>query len=368
MKILVSAHVVWWNASAYYAITAAQALARRGHDVTVLAHHSTPAFNQAQEAGLRTLGQINLLEKSPFSFWKIRRELAKFITEEKFDVLNPHRPEDHFYLALTNRRLGQSAKVIRTVSDVRAPRDNFINRRLHEKWTEGFIFCAHCCRERYQKLRLNHLPQTVIYSSLDIDLYIRGEWKANSPFLSLPSPRIGIIARLSPNKGHRTLIEAVAQVYQAGLALSCIVVGQEEEVRIADLKSYARELGVESAFTFTGRLDDPRPVMAACDIGVVASLDSEVISRATQEFFAFGIPVIATTVNVLAEMIQPEVNGLLVPPGDSRALAAAIVRLISSPELRQRLGAAALQTALTRHHIDVQGANTEAFFQTIHGR
>lgn len=96
MKILISVHVVWWNASAYYAVTAAQALARRGHDVTVLAHRSTPALGEAQRRGLRVVGNFNLLRRDPLSFFRNRTGLAELIREEQFDILNSHRPEGSF--------------------------------------------------------------------------------------------------------------------------------------------------------------------------------------------------------------------------------------------------------------------------------
>ncbi len=366
MKILVSVHVVWWNASAYYAITAAQALAGLGHDVTVLAPQSTPAFHEARKRNLKTLGEFNLFKKDPISFLRLNSQLTQLLKTEKYDILNPHRPEDHFYLAGANRRLPKPIKLVRTISDVRAPKNNFFNRRLHEKWTDGFIYCARCCQDRYlQRFKLGEVAQQVIYSSLDVDDYTRGDWKTGNPYFNLPGPRLGLIARLSPNKGHRTLLKAVAQVRRCGQSLSVLMVGQEEEVSILELQQYAAQLGVQETLTFTGRLEDPRPAIAACDLGVVASTDSEVISRAAQEFFAFGIPVIASRVNVLPEMVQPEVNGLLYHPGDSQALAAALLRLTRSTPLREKLSRGAFESARLRHDHKVQGSATESMFKTL---
>ena len=91
---------------------------------------------------------------------------------------------------------------------------------------------------------------------------------------------------------------------------------KEEEIKISELQELAQKFGLADSFIFTGWLEDPRIALAVCDIGVVASTNSEVISRATQEFFAFGIPVIATRINVLPEMVQAGENGLLISPGD----------------------------------------------------
>lgn len=366
MKILVSVHVVWWNASAYYAVTSAQALARRGHDVTVLAHRSTPAYRKAESCGLRVVGTINLLRSDPVTFLENLIALGRLMHAQKFDVLNPHRPEDHFHLSLSRIRVSSPAKVIRSVSDVRAPHANVVNRMLHTKWTHGFIYCARACQERYHSVfGLDHLPEKVIYSALDVDEFTKDGWSKDSRFLKLPSPRIGIIARLSPNKGHRTLIEAAAIVRREIASASFLVVGKEEEVSISELQDYARRQGVEDAFTFAGLLDDPRPAIAACDLGVVASLDSEVISRAAQEFFALGIPVVASSVNVLPEMIDDGVNGFLVPPGNSAELAERIIRLIRSESLRKKMGQEAAAQARNRHNLNVFGLETEQFIDDV---
>ena len=70
------------------------------------------------------------------------------------------------------------------------------------------------------------------------------------------------------------------------------------------------------------------------------------------EYMAAGLPVVASRVGQLQELIQPEVNGLLVPPGDVSALAAGLERIRSEPELRRRLGLAARVKVLREHTWD----------------
>ena len=173
------------------------------------------------------------------------------------------------------------------------------------------------------------------------------------------------MARLSPNKGHCTLIEAAAFVLRRYPEATFFVIGKEEEVRIAELQTYAQQQGVEKAFVFTGLMDDPRPAMGALDIGVVASTESEVISRATQEFFTLGIPVVATRINVLPEMIEEGVNGLLIEPGNVSEMAGAILRLLDSEETRRTVGQRIKEWALERHDLAVMGETTEHFFNAV---
>ncbi len=366
MKILVSVHVIWWNASAYYAITAAEALARRGHEVIVIAHSSTPAFKHARSRNLRTIGDLNLMRKGPYSLIRNIKKLRSLIETEQFDIINPHRPEDHFLLAAANIYQRNPAKLVRTVTDVRVPKGNLFNKILHRKFTNGIIYCAEACKARYHRgFSLDSLPEKVVYSALDVEQFIKGDWKTDNRFLARTSPRIGIMARLTHHKGHRTLIEAAAMIHKEIPSASFIVVGKEEELKIPELQEYARRLGIEDAFVFTGRLDDPRPAIAACDIGVVASHLSEVISRAAQEFFAFGVPVVATRVNVLPEMVEDGVNGILIQPKDATTLASAILTLAADEEKRREMGRRAADFAHKRHDLSVLGEQTETFFQDV---
>ncbi|MFH1861643.1 MAG: glycosyltransferase family 4 protein [bacterium] len=366
MKILISVHAIWWNASAHYAITTAEALQRRGHDVTVIAHKSTPAYGEAVKQELSCIGSLNLLIWQPLTAFQNQRALRKLLQEERFDVLNPHRPEDHFHLGWAHWMTKCQSILIRSVSDVRIPRTNVFNRHLFQKQTHGVIYCAECCRQRYQSaLEISPIPSRIVYSALDVEAFTRGDWKTDNSYFQHSRPRIGIVARLSPNKGHKTLIDAAAMICAQLPQATFFVVGQEEEVTIAGLRDYARNQNVENSFVFTGRLDDPRPVIAACDIGVITSTDSEVISRAAQEFFAFGIPVIASTINVLPEMIQPDYNGFLIPAGDSYQLAQRILELANSETLRLRLGEGASASAVLKYSLDVMGRDTEEFFLQV---
>jgi glycosyltransferase involved in cell wall biosynthesis len=347
-------------------MTSAEALQRRGHDVAVLAHESTPAYAQAKRKNLAVVGNVNLCRNDPVSFMKNIAALSRILGAEQYDILNPHRPEDHFYLALVRKYSKNEAKVVRTVSDVRSPKRNLFNRLLHESWTNGLIYCAEVCRNRYESVfNLNDKRQDVIYSALDVDTFLSGSWKEANPYPDISAPRIGIIARLSPNKGHRVLIEAAAIIRKELETASFLVVGKEEEVKIRELEEHARRLNVMEFFTFTGKLEDPRIAIAACDVGVVASTESEVISRACQEFFALGVPVVATRVNVLPEMIEDGVNGLLVDPGNATQLADGILQLIRSEDKRLEMGKRAASIARERHDLSVFGERTEKFFLTV---
>ncbi|MBU1652666.1 glycosyltransferase, partial [bacterium] len=163
------------------------------------------------------------------------------------------------------------------------------------------------------------------------------------------------------------LIESAVKVLEKHPKATFLIIGKEEEVKVAELQEVAASLGVAEAFHFTGKLDDPRQAMSALDIGLITSTESEVISRAAQEFFALGRPVIATKVNVLPEMIDEGANGLLVDAGDADQLADAILRLAGSDEERMMMGERARTYAQKRHDLSILGRATETFFKFLAG-
>ena len=101
------------------------------------------------------------------------------------------------------------------------------------------------------------------------------------------------------------------------------------------LEALARELGVADRVEFLGRRDDVGAVLAGAAVGVNCS-DSEGFSNAVLESMLAGCAVVATDVGGNRELVTPDVDGLLVPPGDAAALGAAVARLLRDPALADR--------------------------------
>ena len=136
---------------------------------------------------------------------------------------------------------------------------------------------------------------------------------------------VGVVGRLELEKGHPTLLEAWPTVLQAVPNAYLLIVG--EGSRLDALQAIARDHGIERHVVFTGRRDDIPAVTAAFDVAVLPSY-REAQGLTILEAMALSRPVVASNVGGIPEMIQDGVSGLLVPPHDPPALAAAIVRLL----------------------------------------
>jgi glycosyltransferase involved in cell wall biosynthesis len=141
-------------------------------------------------------------------------------------------------------------------------------------------------------------------------------------------------ARLNPQKGHRVLLEAIAEVPEALFLLA----GDGSER--APLEAEAERLGVADRVRFLGRREDVPQLLAACDVFALPSL-YEGSSLALLEAMAAGIPIVSSAIGGTDELIEDGRSGLLVPPGDAAALAAALRQLLSDSELREGLAARA---------------------------
>ena len=159
---------------------------------------------------------------------------------------------------------------------------------------------------------------------------------------------VGGVGRLVAGKQFDLLLRAVTSLQRlAGPPIVVVLVGDGPER--PRLQRLARELGVR--LLLPGFLDDPQPTLAGCDIAVLPSR-AEGLPLVVLESMALGVATIATKVGGVPELIQDGESGLLVPVGETAALASALQRLRTDPEARRRLGEAA--AGRVRQHFDVE--------------
>jgi glycosyltransferase involved in cell wall biosynthesis len=189
-------------------------------------------------------------------------------------------------------------------------------------------------------------PIELIYNGVDLARYDQQEACCTLPEeygFEAGTPLVGVVARLEAEKGHRTLLDAWPAVLEAVPRARLLIVG---EGSLSDeLKAQADSLGLlgelcdadscvgtrqarpGARVVFTGRRDDVPAVTAALDVAVLPSY-REAQGLVILEAMALSRPVVATNVGGIPEMIEDGVTGLLVPPHEPAALAAAIVRLL----------------------------------------
>lgn len=179
----------------------------------------------------------------------------------------------------------------------------------------------------------------VIPSGIDVDRFrkARAAGKSVPGWFECPSDAliVGSIGWLTDIKGHRFLVDAVALLKRECPALHLVIVGSGDQREA--LLARAERAGIREAVHLVGHRDEVETCLAGMDCFVLPSLN-EGMGRALIEAMAAGLPVVASRVGGIPALIQDGVNGLLVPPADGPALAAALRRIIRDPEEACRLG------------------------------
>jgi L-malate glycosyltransferase len=162
------------------------------------------------------------------------------------------------------------------------------------------------------------------------------------------------VANLRAEKAHEVLLAAAAQLRPRHPHLRFVVAG--DGPRAEELRTLAVTLGVETQVTFLGHREDVPALLAAADVFVLPSR-SEAFPNGAVEAMAAGLPVVASRVGGLLDLVDDGRTGLLVTPGDPAALAAALESLVLSPARAAALGASAREVVSRRYSFDrmVQG-------------
>jgi len=161
------------------------------------------------------------------------------------------------------------------------------------------------------------------------------------------TPLIGNVGMIRPDKGQLVLVEAAPLVLQKRPDVRFVIVGQGTGIlkRGINVRNAIDQAGLADRIIMAGYRWDTPNVYAACDMIVIASLRTEASPIVLREAFASGRPVIATKVGDIPEILRDRENGLLIEPGDTQALANAIMEFITDPNLAAHCAANGLRYA-----------------------
>jgi len=172
-------------------------------------------------------------------------------------------------------------------------------------------------------------------------------------------PVVGCIGRLDREKAHDTLLRALPQ-----LEASVVLVGDGPERE--RLERLAEELGIVERVRFKGWSDDPRRLLSSFSVFCLPSRPgTESFPLTVLEAMLAGLPVVATAVGSVAEAVLDGETGLLVPPDDPAALAAALRRLLAHRELAAAMGRRGQEVARERFTVDRMVDGYEQLYREV---
>lgn len=323
----------------------AREMIARGHEVTVLVGGAGPVTRQMEAAGV-PFQSLRFLARSihPVRDFLALRELTAALRTLAPDLVSLHTAKAGLLGRLACRKLGipcihtpHGLAVGTRISPILGPLFTVLE-RLAARSCVAIV----CVSEAEKRLALaKHIAPPgrlrVIYNGMP-DL---GEESLARP--AEEPPRVCSVARLDAPKDHETLFLALAALVHLPWTLELVGDGPRER----KLRALAGSLNLEERIIWRGYLPSSAGSLSRAGLFVLASR-SEAFPRSILEAMRAGLPVIASDVGGVAEALTDGESGLLVPPGDPEALAAALERLLKNAPLRQRMGLAARQSFYSR--------------------
>ncbi len=265
-------------------------------------------------------------------FW-----LARIVRAESIDLINTH----HRFAALAARLASRltGVPVVTTLHEV-----PWRNRSLTRFALGAQAITMSAMMKRFVVETCGIAPDRVTVIPIGIDLPpqlsdAQRRRLLEELHLDGNAPIIVSVGRLVSRKGHVYLLRALPEVVRRHPDVQVVLVGDGEE-RSA-LEREVKALGIADHVTFAGARSDAVAIMSLATFTALPSLEEE-FGIVITESFACGKPVVATNVGGIPEHVRPMENGLLVPAGDSYALAERITFLLDNPDLIRQLGESGL--------------------------
>lgn len=278
------------------------------------------------------------------------RALRRLLRDIKPDIVHTYLWTSSIFTSLAS--LGLPTRRVSHVVDRRGDRQSARWRgRLNVRMTGWLLrrrsgyFAAVSEACRHHAITQYHAPAShVVTAHNGIDL--RKFSPANMPVFRRPTVVIGSMSRFVNEKGYEYLVDAFRIVAKEIDNVRLTIAG--DGPTFPKIEAVVKQTGLTDRISLPGRVESTPEFYAGLDVFVVPSVEAEGLPTTILEAMATGLPVIATDIGGATEVIKDEATGLIVPSRDTAALAAAIRRLVSSPEEAERMGRAGLSVVADR--------------------
>lgn len=331
-----------------------------GHRQTLAADPHGRLAPRAEELGIRV---VPLAIRNHLDVPAARR-LAGLLARDPYAILHFHTARAHALAAFLGGSSGTSRVVTRRM-DYRL-RGGWYTRRLYNHGVQAVIAISEGVRAMLmasgvEPARIHLVPSGVEPARFAPQPGARFAARArygvrDGQWLAV------VVGALEERKGHAVLLDALAALRDPRLRVLCAGDGSLRDA----LPARAAALGLGDAVRFLGAVDDVADLLAAADAFLMPS-HHEGLGVAALEAMAAGLPVVASRVGGLPEAVVDGETGLLVPPADPAALAAAITRLAADPARARELGAAGRARVQARFSMTAMAEGTLAVYRELVG-
>jgi glycosyltransferase involved in cell wall biosynthesis len=318
------------------------------------------AASKVEASGIRLieLGRRSTLDLGAWS------PLVRLLRRERFDVLHSHKFGSNVWGTL----IGRLARVPVIIAHEHSwpfdgqPLRRVLDRELISRGSN--VIVAVSAQDRRRMIEIEGVrPDKVLFVPNGIPRRSRRGTDVRAD-LGIPpdAPVIGTVGLLRPEKALDLLIRAAAPLLPEMSELRVLIAGDGPDKE--PLRELARRHGMADRVMLIGFRDDVPDVLAALDVAVSSSV-SEGGPLAVMEFMEAARPIVATRVGGVPDLIDDGVHGLLVPPGDTDALTAALRRVLADRDAARRMGERARERRSREFDIDVAVGRFESLYERL---
>ncbi|MBN2382311.1 glycosyltransferase family 4 protein [bacterium] len=362
MRILLVCHVRWFNAEAYYALTLAELFRENGHELVLMTQPGSMLAARAREYGIFPDDDLDLLRANPLILIRSLIGFCKRLRRFRPELIMVHRSESFFFTILSRFLTRNHACVFRVRGDPRPPRNTCMNRWLYFRQCQRVLVPGQVLKQvLLERLAIPSDHVSVVYAPIDHVRFAPAENKSELKRRAGLDPDrllVGIVGRVGRIKGHDYALQAITQLPSAFERVQFFIAYHEEHAGVESLKQQVARQNLSGRVFFFGYTREIEKLIAAADVGLISSIGSEANCRAAIEFMSCGIPLVATRVGVIPEIVQHGQTGYLVQPCRPDQSAASLARLLDDHELRLTMGRAARQRVEQRF-------SRQVFYDTI---
>jgi glycosyltransferase involved in cell wall biosynthesis len=349
-----------WRGGQNQVLVTVMGLRSLGHRTMLVAHPEGELRQRARE-GLDVFPLAPRTEMDLGAAWRLAR-LIKSLTPE---VVHAH---DSHAVAMASLALSMSTQPAKLPLLAARRVDFHLRGNSLSRWKYRQVDMFICVSEAIRDMLVADgvpVDRTVIVNEgIDLERVAAAPPARLHEELWLPhhAPVVGNVAALVPHKGQRHLVEAAALVVRQVPDARFVIAG-EGELRAA-LERQIKDHHLEKHVMLLGFRPDVLSLHKAFDLFVMSSV-TEGLGTSLLDAMACEKPIVATNAGGIPEVVLEGTTGLLVPPRDHAAMAAAIVRLLKDPALRDRMGAAGLRVVREKFSAERMVQDTLKVYQAV---
>lgn len=345
-----------WGGQEHRVLAELHGFQQRGSDAALLAPSESLIFQRSAAAGITV--QDLRAGKLQFPFSVMRT--ARWLRQNRIQVLNPHSSRDGWILGIAGR-IARVPLIIRTRHiDVSYP-NRWMSRHAFVTFCDHVITTSEKIAQYFREFfELPASRVSTIPTGVDLARFSRTGPKACLPG-DARVPSVGMISVLRSWKGHKTFLDAIELLRREGFQARCFIVGAGPIQ--TSLEKQVAEKGLSKCVTFLGHREDVPEVLRALDLLVIPSTRHEGIPQIGLQALACQTAVVGSDVGGIPEIIQPERTGRIFPAENSAALAGMIRKALSDQAATTRLSEAGRALVVDKHSLEAMLVQLDGLYR-----